>query len=314
MTTPVGRRDFLEQSAATGLLLGFPFLVPQEGAGAEPAPTGAELLDLARRRMKQEVRPGVVILIPPDPDDAQRLARDLGDLLGAGNEWCFFVSGKEREEVGKPPVTGATDPSVQRLFCQAVFVCVPLADVRKAFPDVRPGSAALLLDAAGRPLDQLAADPTLFGKDFPAKMKRFLHGPRGAHLATAGAAQRAALGPAAAAQLDAAVRDLDADDFTARENASRRLAELAPRAPALLAAALEAAPGLEPRRRLERLFADLFWTAAAEKPGPRLPYGVRWETVTKGVDPCPGCGMGGFWLYRSRLFLRFVTDKTEKQK
>ena len=119
----------------------------------------------------------------------------------------------------------------------------------------------------------------------------------------------AELGPAACTQFDAAVRDLDADAFPVREAASKKLAELAPRAPALLAEALEGAPSLEARCRITRLFDELYAATPHGQPGPRLPYGVAW--ASERVDPCPGCGLG-VMPAGTRLFLRFATDKEKK--
>jgi hypothetical protein len=316
MTMPLGRREFLKQNVAAGVLLGFPFLVPEEtaaGADAAPAPaTGAELLAQARQRMAESVRPGVVIVIPPDAKAAQVLAADLGRLLGADDACEELVVRKVRVMGPQQPAAhGPTDPTVQRLFCQGVFVCVPFADVQKAFPDLKPGTAAVLLNAEGRAADCAPAEAGLFGKDVAVKLTQFLHGAKGERLAAAAAAQREALGTALSGQLDAALRDLDADGFAEREAASKKLAELAPRAPALLAAALRDATELEPRRRLERLFTDLYQTEPPAKGVTRLPYGVRFESVH--VDPCPGCGMGTL-PPGSRQFVRFITDKPEKKK
>jgi hypothetical protein len=270
------------------------------------------LLAQARQRMTEGVRPGIVIVIPPEPKAAQVLAADLGRLLGAGDACDETVVRKVRiRGPQQPAANGPTDPAVQRLFCQAVFVCIPFADVQKAFPDLKPGTAAVLLNAGGRAADCAAAEVGLFGKDAAVKLTRFLHGAKGEYLEATAASQRAALGTALSGQYDAALRDLDADGFAEREAASKKLAELAPRAPALLAAALRDATELEPRRRLERLFSDLYQTEPPAKGVARLPYGVRFESVH--VDPCPGCGMGTL-PPGSRQFVRFLTDKTEKKK
>jgi hypothetical protein len=303
MHTPLARREFLKHGAAVTAVLGFPFWDHLTGADT-PEKAPADLLTLARERMKQEAKPGVIIVIPPDAKAAQRLANDLAGLLGAREMACGVVEPIRHKNVPAP--VGAGNPAAQRLFCQAVFVCLPFEQARRAAPDLAPDTAAVLLDVAGKPVETIKTEPTLFGKDFVARMSSFIYGKEGQHLAAVVQAQRGALGKASSEQVDAAVRDLDSNTYATRETASRRLAELAPRATALLAAALQTNPPLEPRRRIERILDDVYAAAPPEKPGPRLPYGVQWQA--RAFDPCPGCGLSSAPL-PSRQFLRFVTEK-----
>jgi hypothetical protein len=277
-------------------------------------PPQGNFWELARERMKQEVKPGVVIVVPPDRSKAAELAYHLGQMIGAteaGMEMEKHNGTLRFKGWGGPEPHGPGDPAAQMLFCQAVFVCLTAEETKQAFPDFKAEAALILLDLEGKPLDCLKPDGHLFGKDFAERMARFLYGDKGQHLQPVVEAQRKALGPAVCDQLDAAIRDLDSSKFTVRQAASRRLEELAPRATGPLAAALEKKPPLEVRRRIEQLFREIYAAAPQLQPSPRLPFGVQWEV--QHVDPCPGCGQG-FLPHGSRLFLNFIANRPKDQK
>jgi hypothetical protein len=297
--TLLGRREFLRRSAAATLILGFPFVGRAVHAADGPADPG-DVLDLARTRIKEETKPGLVLLVPADPAAAVRMADELARLLDAGPK------PGEKLALGEVPGRiGPRDGAVKRLFCQAIFVCLPAERARKEFSNLKADTAVVLLDLAGKPIDELKAEPGLYGKDFAEKMTDFLHGPEGDHLAATVAAQRAALGRDAAQQLDAGLRDLSDDVFATRQAANRQLSLLAPKATAALAAALRERPALDLSRRLERLFVEVYNDALTEKPGARLPYGVQCTVVSANVCKCGHSSTPA----DTRLFLRFLTEK-----
>ena len=319
------RREFLKQT--TTAVLGFPFAVACAEA-VEPVPTkdmvaedvrklaaqakGApvksatpeELLASAKDRMKQENKPGVVILIPAEPQAANKLANDLATLLGGKNPARAVGESGRR---GMPPPAGSGNPEAHQLFCQAVFVCLPAEAARKAFPKLQADSAALLLDSTSKVLDELKKSDTLFSTGFASQMTGLIHGKQGERLAATIQAQRSGMGKEAADRVEACLRSLDSDQFFVRQQASAVLAELAPRSTALLAAELRKKPALETRRRVEYFFEEIYSAASEEQPSVRLPFGTQWQGQR--VDPCPTCGLSSA-AHSSRLFLKFlVQDK-----
>lgn len=299
----LARREFLQYAATA--VIGFPFL-DQFSQAAEPLPK-ADLLALARERMKQEIKPGVVIVIPAKPEDADRLANDLAQLLGGHDADCARWPTQETQH--RTVMLGAGDFSAQLLFCQAVFVCLPADQARKAFPDLPANAAVLLLDLAGKPATSLPAQPELFGKEFNTRMADLLYGKDGERLAETVRAQRQALGDALAGQFDRAMRDLESDHFATRQAATEQLEKLAPRATALLASAYRTRPPLDLARRLDQQFANIYKAAPADKASARLPFGVAWNKRTGG---CGGeifakCGLSSA-PPPTRQFLRFLTE------
>jgi hypothetical protein len=262
------------------------------------------LLKAAQERMKQENKPGVVIVIPAEPQAANKLANELATLLGGKNPACAV---DEWIPFGMPPSAGAGNAEVHQLFCQAVFVCLPAEAARKAFPKLQADSAAVLLDRTGEPLEAVKASETLFAGGFTGEMTSLIHGKHGERLTAMAQAQRSALGKEAAERVEACLRSLDADQFFVRQQASAVLSELAPRATALLAEELRRRPALEKRRRVEQFFNEIYAAASEEKPSVRLPFGVQWQG--RKVDPCGPCGLSST-PPPTRLFLKFlVQDK-----
>ncbi len=305
------RRDFLMQAVAPSAVLGFPFLCSLTAAGPEGGPPLLsplpDFLALARQRMKRETRPGVILVIPPDPGSRQRMALGLAGVIGAPPKARALEQKGPAvfKGWGHVPPAGPGDSAAQRLFCQAVFVCLPEEEVRKLVPDLKPDDRAVLLGLDARPDGRLRGDLSFYEKGFAARVAELLHGERGQHLAAAAGAQRRALGEPLARRCDADLLALGADRFAARQAAHDRLAGLAPRIPALLEQALHARPVLEVRRRVERLFEDLYARGPDDSSSPRLPFGVEWREEK--VDPCLGCGLSSA-AFPSRLFLRFATD------
>lgn len=305
-----GRRGFLRHSALA--VLGFPFvdhLLAAEIAG-EPA---KDLLALARERMKSEKKLGVVVVVPAKAEDARKLENDVAQLLGGHNTKCAQFPTKDNNH--QPRLLEGVDPAIQALLCQAVFVCLPAAKAKEAFPDLPADAALVLLDLDGKPAATVAAHPDLFGKRFKEQLTALLHGKDGARLAAVIQAQRQALGKDLAARFDTAIRDLDSEQFAVRQAAAQLLAELAPRATGILATAYRPGLPLETTRRLDQLFTAMYNATPPNQPSARLPYGAQWvETRPNG---CAGgfgegavekCGRSSV-PPESRIFLRFLTEK-----
>src|SRR4051812_8077422 len=86
---PFDRRSFLKQSALAATILGFSW---RDGFAAAPRlgklPAEVDYLELARQRMKDEVKMAVVLVIPDEPNAAQVLANELAQLLGSHDPTC----------------------------------------------------------------------------------------------------------------------------------------------------------------------------------------------------------------------------------
>jgi hypothetical protein len=273
----------------------------QTQAGTPPGPkknAQGDLLGLARQRIKEEVKPGVVILVPRDEGDRNRLAFRLGQLLGAGGTDTGFHS-------LATPAPAQAAQSIEYVFCQAIFICMPVAQARAAFPQVDPRAAVVLLGLDGKPTGWLAESPGLFEENFVPAMTELLHGGQGERLAATVRAQKQALGKTADT-IEAAVRDLDHDRFRKREAASRLLARMAERTTAILVSAHQKAPSLEARRRIERLL-DAVLAAEAGPLATPLPIGLTWAEPQ--ADPVRQAGAvipPGQPPSEPRRLLRFV--------
>lgn len=307
MTPQLPRRDFLKQT--TTAILGLSLV--DSLAADEKTPVKVDWLKLARERMEREVKPGVILVVPPrqrvevKPDAKIELPQPFCTTSMQLAEQLAALLGTTGDPESNPPYPG--DRSARVIFCQAVFVCLPFEQAKELHPDLTPGTAALLLGVNGQLVDTLKAEPELFGQDFVPKMTRFLHGANGERLAATLRAQRKALGPKHCDRLDAALSNLNSDDFALRQSASRQLAEHAPRATAVLVSNMKNPPSLEVRRRIELLVDELYAAVPPGKPGPSLPFGVAWGNQ-EFFDPCLGCGLGRVNRVRTRRFLEFVTE------
>jgi hypothetical protein len=298
MSTPIDRRTLLKRAAAASLILGFPFLAAAEEKAAEPercrtpdlargvepfapadpAPGSPVAVDAVLRqaagRMRREGKPGVVLLAPADAGPAAALARQLEGLIHSDSS------------------------AVHQAFCEAVFLCLPASEAGR-FAGRRAEWGLVLVDADHKAVDGLALEVK---EDFGAKVLALLHGPDGGRLRTAAAAQREALDVAARDGIDGALADLSHRDYRKREAAADRLADVAPRAMAVLAEAVGRAESPEALRGLQATFTRLFRAAAVRD---RAPYGTAW--VEEQVDPCPACGMSRL-PPRSRTYLRLTCE------
>jgi hypothetical protein len=299
----LARRDFLQISATA--VIGFPFLDHLTQA-AEPLPK-ADLLALARERMKQEIKPGLVVIVPVKYEDAAKLAHQLSQLLGGHHAGCALWPTQGSD--GSIVLLGQGDFSAQLLFCQTVVVCLPIEQAKKAFPDLPGDAGVLLLDLEGKAVASLPAHPELFGKEFTARVTELVHGKNGERLAAMVQAQRQALGEAPAAQFDRALKDLESDNFATRQAATDQLEKLAARSTALLASAYRTRPPLDLARRLDQLFSIVYKAAPADQASARLPFGVAWNQRSTGCadNAFAKCGLSSA-APPTRLFLRFLTE------
>jgi hypothetical protein len=270
------------QQGAASLILGFPFL-----SEASAAPTGEllpfprlvypGLLGRAMKRMADECKPAIVLLIRPDHRNAQ-LSHGLAELLFD------------------------TAADANRLLGQAILACVPIAEIQSAF-QVKEDSIAVLLDHKGRSIDELGQEPWPF-ENAVGQLTRFLHGPGRKHLAATSSAQRQCLGVELLAQVEAAVQSLSADDYREREMATRKLVETAHRSSAILVEA-HLRGDEERRSRIDQVF-DRWFSKLPETTGQRLPFGVEW--FDQPFDPCPFCGQVAFspQMHRAVKALRWT--------
>jgi hypothetical protein len=308
MTTRLTRRLFLRQGTAAAAILGMPLLANGAEKDKSPPPW-AELLEQARERMKRESKPGIVIVIPPQPEVTAKLQNDLSRFVGGHHPACGLFPPKDKP--ADSPDVGTAEAEAQVLLCQAVFVCLPAEEARKAFPAMKGDDAVLLLGLDGKLAGSLTADPDLFGKDLKQKLTDLLHGKDGKSLAATIRAQREALGKDLCARLDASLEDIKSNDFAVRRAATRQLEELAPRCTAELASVYRNKPALEVTRRLDQVFALLYNAAPGDKPSLRLPYGTHWvkmEPSCVGYGISARCGLSQTAL-PTRQFLRFLTEK-----
>jgi len=268
------------------------------GAADRPAekPDG-DLLEAARKRIKEEIKPGVVIIVPEEESAQNYLALRLTRLLGG--EVAEAAEGGLRQTAYTEPTKAPQGTAY--LFCQAVFVCLPAKQAHKAFPKLEPATSVVLLGTDGKPCGSLMGSPALFEENFVSAVSELLYGPHGERLAVLADAQRRALGPLGA-RIDQAVKDLDHDRFRKREAASEFLARTADRTTAILIQAHRKAPSLEARRRIERLL-DGVVEAASDNVLPI--HGVAWQKhgTANGPDGSPRNGGPN-----GPRFLRFVLD------
>jgi len=293
VTRPFDRRTFIPT-----LVLGLALLGAARGADRPADKPGGDLLETARKRMKQEVKPGVVIIVPEEESAQNYLALRLTRLLGGEGPMVEENPIRTVAYTRPAPVT----PSPAYLFCQAVFVCLPAKQARQAFPGLKPSAELVLLGLDGKPVASLPGSPALFEENFVPAITELLHGERGERLTTLADAQRRALGPLAP-RIDQAIKDLDHDRFRKREAASELLTRTADRTTAILIQAHRRAPSLEARRRIERLL-DAVVEASSDGTVPI--HGMAWGSL----KPLPTGGVPGGTM-PSQRFLRFVTDKPE---
>ena len=269
MVTATDRRQFMQQGAAT-LILGFPFLSEATGAATAellpfPRLVYSGLLGRAIKRIADECKPAIVLLIRPDHSNAQLIAELDRDLL-------FDTSADAR-----------------RLFAQAIFVCVPIAEALAAFP-LKDDTIAVLLDHKGCSIDELKQEPWPF-ENAAVQLTRFLHGPGRKHLALTSSAQRQCSGRRVAGTSRCGLAKPVRRRLPRARNGDAQIARNG--TPYL------SDPGGSPfewRRRnaLSRidLVFDRYYNRLPDTAGQRLPFGVEW--FDEPFNPCSFCGQVAF--------------------
>ncbi len=290
---PTNRRAFLRDSLATSAVLVFPFLVR---ADKGPAVLVGAVVASALRRMQDENKPGLVIVVPAEAEKAQVRINALSDWLG-GVEMPLPRGSEEKIPEGLEADAGA---AVRQLLCQAVLVCVPRPEAQKRW-GLQETTEYAVLNADGKVLSESAA--TEKPSRLTPALLELVHGPRGEHRAAYARRQKAALGEESTARITSALRNLDSPDFTTRQEANEQLAPLAAKVPAVLAEVLANKPNLDFRHRVEGLFDEVYRTAPKNEPGIRQPFGTRWDKEICSVDCGLACPSPS-----ARLFLRVFTE------
>ncbi len=294
--SPTDHRTFLARTTAAAAVLGFPFAV-RAGGGETPDAASAErppvdyaaLFAEARERMQREHKPGVVIVIPADPDDAAALELAITFLLAPTIVGPIVVDGKFVRDAGPAPATA-------RLFTRAVFVALPRDMIAESFSRADAAAFSLIVDSEGNvvesvPAPAMPADaaeralPTAaFSLDLVTDVNARLDGPNGQRLATDAKAQRAALADGGR-EIDRLLELLATGSERARELATNGLAAQAAAAAAILLEKRNtAAPELA--ERIDAAFVAACGKLKPDAIAPHLPYGVAWRNF----KVFEGCG------------------------
>lgn len=260
------RREFVQAGASGALLFGVPFARADELPVAQLAkaraaiPVGAPIAptdwNLFRAEMRKRNQPGVIVLLQelapqgkPNPVPAQRDAKQLKEIAVPEGECCNNHLATAINTI----LFNCGDSELPLLLVQAVFIAAPAEEVRKEFPALPTGAGLALIAADGKVQATLPVDADL-GKKFADRVAQLIYGKDGVQLAERVKVERAALGEANCQRLDAALLDLDHDDFGRRQGASQVLTELFGKVPASLMQAFRSAPSLEVRVRIDSLF------------------------------------------------------------
>lgn len=264
--TGIDRRGFVKLGAAGACLLGAPKAWAElqaknlRAAAAAPAVPAAPI-DWARFRgeLKKRNQPGVIVLL-------QSLNQPVGVPAQKQKEQEKAQAAIKRLRVAQPVHPGnhlatavhntlfsTCDSDLPQLLVQAVFIAASADQARKAFPSIPSNAGLALIDVDGKVAATLPIDAQL-GMKFTERAVELVYGKDGGRLAERVKAERTALGESVCQKLDAAIIDLDADEFSRREIASETLGALLPRIPAALALAHRRAESLEVRTRIDTMF------------------------------------------------------------
>ena len=285
MTESLDRRKFLTRTATVAVIIGFPW-TSRLSAGEDG------LLDAAKKRMKEEVKPGIFILFPENQDAQNTLGHILEQMLHSQSA------------------------STHQLFCVAVFVCIPPSVGKAQFADYKPEGIIRCLDLDGKIVESrpLPGNPT--ESSLVAEIQKLIDGEQGARLKTWAVAQRHALGVETADRILKLRQNLSADEFQKREDALKELTKLAPTSTAILAEYKSRTNDPEATHRLNEIFTKMFNDGSKEQPSVQLPYGVQWAVAGGCGGHCTiaesraqfmvKCGMAMISADSAR-FLRFTT-------
>lgn len=174
------------------------------------------------------------------------------------------------------------------VLAETVFACVRASDVRAD----KEACAVVLVDSDGKRLETFE---TFDLKKVCDAVGR--HRPKQAERCLSKIENRDAVEKAFASLAD--------DDAKVRESATAALKESLPRIVPLVSLRYTQATEAEARSRCNTLLVHHFESAGRDKPGPQLPFGMKWDEEE--VDPCLGCGRMAPGP-RAKTFLRFLTE------
>ncbi|MGE3808742.1 MAG: hypothetical protein AB7K24_29095 [Gemmataceae bacterium] len=262
MAAGLDRRGFVKLGATSGAALLSVACVRGEQEIARDRRAVAAIpacppLDFNRFRseMKKRNQPGVVVLLQPltqgpakqtnnKEAEKERLLKHLAEVSQPRNDLATAVHNS---------LFTCGDSELPLLLVQAVFVAAPAEQVRKEFPTLPTDAGLALIGVDGKVIRSLPIDADM-GNKFAERAAQLLYGKDGDLLAERIKAERAALGAADCKKLDAAIIDLDNDDFNIRQQASQTLAGLFSKVQASLARAHKDAASMEVRARIDALY------------------------------------------------------------
>ena len=263
------RRTFLTAAAAAPLIYGLHDVLGHPG--------DAEWFHAALRRMKETRRCGIVLVVPSDPRQRQAMGTQLRALLDAPY------------------------PDAHALFAEAVFICLTPELARGRVRSFFEKDNRILLDPDGRRLEADRVDLSVFQpKSFAVSFTALLHGHDAARLE----GHARAIEKTLPAEIMHPLTQLDDASIDVRSEASAAVFAHADRMIPYLIHQGRNGTTEEARARCRALVEEFFRASAAERFGPRLPFGTSRAAVS--ADPCPACGLAVAPV-RSRKLLRFLT-------
>jgi len=275
----VDRRTFLGFAATGPLIFGLNELFGQVQV-QEPPPWWKGAL----KRMKETGRPGLVFVAPASADRITELGWAIRDLLESG------------------------DSRAQEIFCSAVVICLRPDVARVCLPGDAAPNVILVLDSSGKVVER--AESCGVGlenpKSFEERFSLLLHGEGDARLAESADKVRASLTDAE----KRALADLAAETVEARDRAARELAKNSEALMPLIVYERRHSKDQQRAAVLQRLVDSRFEAADETAPGPRLPFGARYEAghgcgaeLEEGVPT--QCGMARL-EGKGQRFLKFL--------
>lgn len=174
------------------------------------------------------------------------------------------------------------------VFAEAVFACVGASDVRTD----KETCMVVVVDSDGKRLDTLEAFDV--GKICGIVHK---HREKQAERCLAKVENRDAV--------EKAFVSLGDDDPKTREAATATLKKSLDRIVPLVSLKSVQATDDEVQSRCIALMKEHFESVGRDKPGPQLPFGMKW--AEEEIDPCLGCGRMAPGP-RAKTFLRFLTE------
>lgn len=276
----IDRRAFLQFASTSPLVFGLSELFARTQS-QDPPSWWKNALD----RMKLLDRPGLVFVAPVGENDRDNFGWALRDLLESG------------------------DSRAREIFCASVVVCLHPNVAARCLPEGAVPGRILVLDPVGRVVDksELRMKELRNPEAFEQAFSKLLHGEGDAHLALSARVVRAKLTDAERR----ALADLSADDLARRESATAELAKRAEMLMPLLVFERRSSKDPERQARLRQIIDARFDASDEITPGPKLPFGSRFEP---GLGGCGAeqedgvsiqCGMGRL-EGKGQRFLRFL--------